>query len=1101
MKTSDSPIENGIFVLTGEFWTIGYGGVNCTLKNTLGLSYLQRLLQHPGEEFHALDLLAGPGMPASQEADEARLRGDNELTRGRPSDLGAMLDPRAKQEYRREIAELTEELEELKERGAHERAEKVADEIDEINRALLSSVGLGGRDRKTGAASEKARINVTRHLRTAIERIAEHHDALAKLLGESIRTGSYCCYLPKLRFDWNFEAENIDASAATPAPLTPPPSVPASAPEFSPALPEQTGFVGRTAERELIGACLRRVMNGENGIVMISGAAGIGKTRLARALGADARRLGFVTLSGNCYDREDSVPDIPMVEILEAALAQNPTPASFRAVLGAEAAEITRLMPQLRKLFPDIPQPLQGTPEQARRALFNALAEIIARQSRLAPMLLLVEDVHWADEGTLAMVAHFARAMTGLRVLVMLTYRDDAIDPASQFSRTLDDLLRFQVEHVRLRGLPQIEVRAMVEALGGGGMSRYLLDAIYSYTEGNPLFVQELVRHLINNQPMGVSLEVAAHGEIDLPHSLRLVIGRRLARVGKETQKMLGTAAVIGRSFTFPLLEAATQVDADELVELVEEAEKAGLITSRLRYPDAEFRFAHELIRRAVLDDLLSVRRQRLHLSVARALELVYANALEDHAEDLAHQLWNAGSAADADKTIHYLQMAGTKAVQTAANVDAIGHFTNALTLLGRLKETPERLQQELLIQTTLGAPLVATRGFSSLEVRSLYTRARELSQRVGQSPQLFLVVWGQWVNYASRSEYETARQLAEQCLQLAEAANDSALLIEAHHALGVSCTTEGQFVEGREHCDQVIALYDPARHAAHVYTYGQDPAAICHVHAGQCLWFLGYPEQAQKRVALGLALARELTHPGNLATVSAFAAWVHQYSRDANGTQTLAETTVKISTEHELAFTLGMGTILGGWAQTQLGGREQGIAQMEKGIAGFRAADAVMLMPYFSSVLAEAYGDAGRLQEAWELLADLDPRRESYWEAELHRLKGELILKQCAVQNSPAYSDVQAEDCFNEALAVARAQKAKSLELRAAMSLARLWLHQNKAAAADSLLGDVFGWFTEGFATPDLRDAKALLERVRTPKASISQVNPRAAREKAARP
>jgi len=1100
MKTNDSSVQTGTFVLTGEFWTIGYGGVNCTLKNTLGLSYLQRLLQHPGEEFHALDLLAGPGMPASQEADEARLRSGDELTRGRPSDLGAMLDPRAKQEFKRKIEELTEELEELQERGAHEQAEKVADEIDKINSALLSSMGLGGRDRKTGAASEKARINVTRHLRTAIERIAEHHDELAKLLGESIRTGTYCCYLPKSRVDWNFAAENVDGSGAVPAALTPPP-VPASAPEFSPALPELTGFIGRTAERELIGASLRRVMNGENGIVMISGAAGIGKTRLARALGADARRLGFVTLSGNCYDREDSVPYIPMVEILEAALAQNPTPASFRAVLGAETAEITRLMPQLRKLFPDIPQPLQGTPEQARRALFNALVEIVARQSRLAPLLLLIEDVHWADEGTLAMVAHFARAMTGLRVLVMLTYRDDAIDPASQFSRTLDDLLRFQVEHVRLRGLPQIEVRAMVEALGGGGMSRYLLDAIYSYTEGNPLFVQELVRHLINNQPMGVSLEVAAHGEIDLPHSLRLVIGRRLARVGKETQKMLGTAAVIGRSFTFPLLEAATQVDADELVELVEEAEKAGLITSRLRYPDAEFRFAHELIRRAVLDDLLSVRRQRLHLSVARALELVHANALEDHAEDLAHQLWNAGSAADADKTIHYLQLAGTKAVQTAANVDAIGHFTNALTLLSRLKETPERLQQELLIQTTLGAPLVATRGFSSLEVRSVYTRARELSQRVGQSPQLFLIVWGQWLNYASRSEWETARQLGEQCLQLAEEANDSALLIEAHHALGVSCICEAEFVKGLDHCDQVIALYDPARHAAHVYTYGQDPAAICHIHAAHARWFLGYPEQALQRVAVGLALGRKQTHPGNLATIAAFAALVQQISRNVAAVQELAATAVKISTEHELAFPGGMGTILSGWALTQLGRSEQGIAQMEQGMAGMRAADAVMLMPYFSSLLAEAYGDAGRLQEAWELLAELDPRREPYWEAELHRLKGELILKRCADQNSPTSSHLQAEECFRKALAVARAQTGKSLELRAAMSLARLWLQQRKPAAADDLLTEVFAWFTEGFATPDLREAKALLEQVRTPKASISQVNLPTMKGRAARP
>jgi tetratricopeptide (TPR) repeat protein len=1040
-------------------------------------------LKHPGEEIHSLDLVVGQGATSEDPAASARLGDSSELTRGRPSDLGPIFDPRAKQEIKFRIAELTEEFEELQLRGAYEQAEKVADEITAINRTLLSSLGLGGRDRKVGSASEKARVNVFRNVRAAIERITEQHQTLGKLLDKSIQTGTFCCYLPKTEIDWQFEA-NETSSYATEAPQPRLAGGVASAsvtgPEASQAQPEQAGFIGRTAEREVIGAWLRRVINGENAIVTISGAPGIGKTRLARAIGADARRLGFVTLSGNCYDREDSVPYIPMVEILEAALAQARSRTAFRTFLGAEAAEVSRLMPQMRRDFPDIPAPFQGTPEQARRTLFNALVEIITRQSRIAPLLLLVEDIHWADEGTLAMINHFVRAMNNLPVMLMLTYRDDAIEPSGELSKTLDELLRLKVEHVRLQGLSQLEVTAMAAALGGQ-MSRYLLDAIYSYTEGNPLFVQELVRHLVNNQPLGVSLALAERGEIDLPHSLRLVIGRRLALISEEAQKMLGTAAVIGRSFSFALLEAATQIGTDELVDLVEEAEEAGLLTSRLRRPDTEFNFSHELIRQAVLNGLSGARRQRLHLSVAKALEAVYANALEDRAEDLAHQLWSAGSVADPGKTIHYLEIAGTKAVQTASNTEAIKHFTDALTLLSNVKDTPERLQQELRIHTALGAQLVATKGFSSLEVKSLYAKARELSQRAGQSPEFFRIVWGQWVNYASRCEYEIARQLGQQCLELAQAADDPSLLIEAHHALGVSSTTEGKFTEGVEHFEQVFSLYDPARHSEHIYQYGQDPAAICHIHAAQCLWFLGYPEQAQKHVVEGLELGRTLAHPGNLATVAAFATWVYQYCRDARKVRELAETTVKLSTEHGLLFSLGMGTILGGWALTQLGHREEGITQMEQGLGGFRAADAVMLAPCFSSLLAEAYADAGRLQDGWELLASLAPRQEPYWEAELCRLKGELFLRQSDVQSPLAEGLGLAEDSFREALSVASRQAAKSLELRAVMGLAHVWLRQGKREAAANIVSEKYTRFSEGFNLPDLRQAREFLEKARS--------------------
>ena len=540
---------------------------------------------------------------------------------------------------------------------------------------------------------------------------------------------------------------------------------------------------------------------------------------------------------------------------------------------------------------------------------------------------------------------------------------------------------------------------------------------------------------------------------------------------------MLDTAAVIGRSFTFELLKAATRGDEDPLLDSMEEAERAGLIASTLRYPEALFKFAHELIRRAVIDGQSAARRQRLHLSVADGIEQLYGYALDDHAEDLAHHLWHAGAAADTSRTIRYLQMAGEKAVQRSANVEAITHFRNALELMGTIPETPERPRQELLLQTRLGTALIATKGFSSHEVERVYGRARELSQRVGEAPQLFSALWGLWINYASRGEYRAGFEMGEQCLRLAQSAGDSGFLVEAHHALGVSCCTAGEFARAREHLEQAIAIYDPVHHHSLKYTHGQDPAVACLIHDGWALWFLGYPDQALKRNLEGLALARTLKHPASLATAAAFGAWPYQFCRDRKAVQELAREAVAVSTEHNSAFNRAIGIVLGGWVLAQQEQREDGIAQMCQGLEAFRAADAVVMLPYFSALLAEVYGEMGQASEGLRVLASVDDSHERYWVAELHRLKGELILKQTDGQALQYSKDADAEECFRQALNIARVQSAKSLELRAAMSMSRLRLRQGERTEARRVLAEIFEWFTEGFNTADLKEAKMLLE------------------------
>jgi tetratricopeptide (TPR) repeat protein len=314
--------------------------------------------------------------------------------------------------------------------------------------------------------------------------------------------------------------------------------------------------------------------------------------------------------------------------------------------------------------------------------------------------------------------------------------------------------------------------------------------------------------------------------------------------------------------------------------------------------------------------------------------------------------------------------------------------------------------------------------------------------------------------------------------LRLALDVENPALVIEAHHALGVSYTCEAAFVKAVDHLDQAIALYDPKLHASNAYTYGQDPAAICHIHAAHALWSLGYPDQAIKRVTQGLALGRQLIHPGNLATISAFAALIHQFCRNAEAVEELVETAVTLSVDHNFPFTKGMGTILRGWAATQLG-REDGITQMQQGLDSFRVIDAVLMLPYFSSLLAQALGVGGHADEGLSLLASIDPAREPYWESELYRTKGELLLQR-AVNAQDRHIETQAEQYFTQALTVARQQQAKSFELRASMSLARLWSLRGECLKAYNLIDATYRWFTEGFDTPDLLEANALIESLK---------------------
>ena len=540
-------------------------------------------------------------------------------------------------------------------------------------------------------------------------------------------------------------------------------------------------------------------------------------------------------------------------------------------------------------------------------------------------------------------------------------------------------------------------------------------------------------------------------------------------------------AAVIGRQFAYDLLSMVSQLDAATLQRELGRLVEAEIVYQRGVPPQATYVFKHALIQDAAYQSLLKSTRQQYHQHIAQVLESRFPTLVEGQPELVAQHYTEAGQSA---RAITYWQRAGERALQRSANLEAISHLTKGLEVLTTLPDSPERLQHELDLQITLGQALTVTKGFAAPEVGHTYARAHELCQQVGETPQLFPVLRGLWNFYLIGLELQTARELGEHLLTLAlaQSVGDPALLLEAHCALGNTLNYLGEFASAQIHFAQGIALYDPQRHRAHAVRYAQDPGVVCRAYAGVTLWWLGYPDQAVQRSHEALTLARELAHPFSLGFALFFAAILHQFRQEGQLTQERAEAVIALAAEQGFVQWVAGGTFFRGWAlaaRSPAPGVDQrpgaeGTAQMQQGLAAWRATGAEVMRPYHLALLAEASAKGGQIEEGLTLLTEAlamaNAKGERRWDAELYRLKGEVLLARSAEHYA------EAETCFRQALDIAHRQQAKSWELRAAMSLARLWQRQGKRTEAHDLLAPVYGWFTEGFDTADLQEAKALL-------------------------
>jgi eukaryotic-like serine/threonine-protein kinase len=747
---SDSPAPHaltarrGLFRKEGEFWTVGYDGRRFRLKDSKGLGYLAHLLRHPSAEFHVLDLVGGFASQRDQDETNQEAhglsRGDGDLERAgihvaSLGDAGEMLDEQAKVAYRRRLSDLREGLEEAKELGNVERAERVEQEIDALTRELSRAVGLGGRNRRAASASERARQTVTKTIRAVLDRIAENDSTLGDVLSRCIRTGTFCSYRPEpdFPFAWEFAA-TLTESAAQSTLSNDPANAGADLRKTAPValgispfpFAERTAFVGRETERRTIRAAIDRALSGHGSLVMLGGGPGMGKTRLAMEVAEYASRVGFRYCVGHCYERDQPFPYLPFVEIIESNLARAASLEDFRSRLGANAPELAQIAPSLRRVFSDIPQPLDLPPAQQRRYLFQSVAEALARAAQARPYLYILDDLHWADESSLALLNYLANRIAQLPVVIIGTYREGYSEDNPALVRTLEELIRLGVRPLKIAGLSKNRIVQMLTALSQRRAPERLVNVIFEESQGNPFFVEEMYRHLVEDGKVfdaaGQFRNEITIDESDVPENVRLIIGRRLERLNEDERRVLAAAAVIGRSFSFQLLTSISRVDVDSLFTVIEKAQQMRIIIPSAEGPERPFTFGHELVRQTLLASISAPRRQQLHAAVADAIATLHPDTVNEYAGYVADHLTKAGPFGDDRKLVDCLKLAGRNALAAAAFDEARANFCSALSRHATISVTERAALLTNLAMAELGVERWDTALASLREVLEIYT-------------------------------------------------------------------------------------------------------------------------------------------------------------------------------------------------------------------------------------------------------------------------------------------------------------------------------------------------------------------------------------------
>jgi class 3 adenylate cyclase/predicted ATPase len=840
-----------------------------------------------------------------------------------------------------------------------------------------------------------------------------------------------------------------------------------------------TRLVGRDEEIDLLLRRWARAKAGDGKVALISGEAGLGKSRIAAALAEHLHTEPHLRLRYFCSPYHQDSALYPFIDQLgrAAGFAGDDMPAAklekLEAVLAHAAPpdEDVALLADLLSLPGSERHPLPNlSPQRKKERTLEALIRQLEGLARWQPVLMVFEDAHWIDPTSRELLDLIVERVRSLPALLIVTFRPEFQPPWTG---------QPQVTMLALNRLDRRDRTALVALIAGGkALPDDVIDQIADRTDGVPLFVEELTKSVLES---GLLREETDRYVLDralpplaIPTSLHASLLARLDRLA-SVRLVAQIGAAIGREFSYELLLAVSRLPEDELQPALTRLVASELVFQRGAPPDAVYSFKHALVQDAAHSSLLRSARQQLHAQIAKALETQSPELMDNQPELFAQHYAEAGLV---EKSVACWSKAGRRSVARSAMTEAAAQFRKGLDQLALLPDTPGRQRQELELRTGLGAALMLVKGFAAPETGQAYARARELWEQLGSPAEFLRVPYGLSFYHQIHGELYLAQRLDEDLLRLSRPRNDAAGLILGHVSSGRTLMFAGRFASSRSHLEEVFALYDPGSHRPLVHQVGIHPQVNAQAVLGIVLFCLGLPDQALARSSAAIAEPRRLAHPPSLASSLGLSTVLLSLVGDDAALLERSDELVALAAEQSFPYWGATDPIFRGWVKVKNGDVTDGMSLLRSGLAAFRATGMEAWTPYFFALLAGACESAAQVGEAVTLLDNaLQIVEESggrWFAAELNRHKGQLLLREGHTE--------AAEELYRKALSIAEEQGAKLWELRAAASLAQLWRDQSRHAEARDLLAPVYGWFTEGFETPDLKQAKALLDTLDRP-------------------
>jgi DNA-binding NtrC family response regulator/tetratricopeptide (TPR) repeat protein len=829
-------------------------------------------------------------------------------------------------------------------------------------------------------------------------------------------------------------------------------------------------LVGRSAELDALRRAASQAEQRHGQVVGVVGEAGVGKSRLVHEAVQPLKDWLVLSSAGVPFMKD--TPFFPVVELLKSLcrIEDMETPSEVRQrVTGAlprdaDGSVLAPILDLLRVLplddaFRDVDA------GQRRKRTHDAVKQMFLSASLAQPLCLIIEDLHWIDSETQQVLDNLVQSITGARVLLLVNYRPEYQHPWG--SKT-------HYSQVRLDALPVESASELLDVLLGPDVGLAPLKQLL-VKRGNPFFLEETVRMLVATNALAgergryrLTHPIQA---IQVPPTVHAMLAARIARLPPEDRHLLQLASVIGKDVPLTLLKVVADLPDEALRRGLERLQAAEFVYEARVFPELEYTFKHALTHDVAYGSVLDDRRRAVHAALVGAIERLYADRLDEHLEELAH---HARRGDLRDEAVKYLRKAGERAAARSAHREAIVFFEQTLAVLGELPETPDMLAATVDVRISHTNVLLALKGVGSPEVDTPIRHAHELASRLGDRARLFNALWGLWFVHYGRGQYRDALEIAERLLGLAEADENSDRLLQAHHSVWATLGSTGEAARALPYCERGLALYDPSRHASHVFAYGgHDPGACCGTHLARAWWSLGYPERAAATISDAVALTETLAHPLSMILTNSARAFLKYQNGEYDAARETAERMVAVATAHELTAWGDDGLVIVACIHARQHGDYRLLHELGEQLPTrpgpvFRKVINLVLM-------AELLSDVGDVERGLTILDAISPEhRDTILGSETRRIRGQLLLRRGERDDG--------ERQLRQAIDMARRRSQRMLELRATMSLARLWHQTGRRSEAYQILGEIYDWFTEGFDSTDLRAAKALLDELSDP-------------------